>query len=151
VSHPGPTEISSLVEAEAALARWNGLRESFIKRLELLSHDEFEAPGTQNCTGRLDLVLVFMHHNFGEGGRIHEITATFRQVSDLRMDVSGQAFEWHVSALHISEGARAAELGREQPCLVAEIVSPRRAAGLRPVSSVLFRFAGARMTERPAE
>jgi hypothetical protein len=89
-----------------------------------------------------------MHHNYGAWSAVNQITARFSRVTDLRVSISGQTFEWHVSALAISEGTRPDDAGVERPCLVAEVSSPRRADGLRPAPAFLFRFEAASVDER---
>ena len=139
-------EIADAASAERMLARFNGFQDSFIKRLELVSHDEFEEPGAQNCTGLLDLDIVFMHHNFGTGREVRAIRMSFTGVSDVRLGTSGQTLEWHVSSLEIAAGERPLFGDKNETCLVAELNSPRRANSLKPAPSLLFRFERVRVS-----
>jgi hypothetical protein len=59
--------VASPGEAEAVLDYFNGFHDGFIKRLTLVSHDYFEARGTQVCSGRLDLELLIAHYNYRDG------------------------------------------------------------------------------------
>jgi hypothetical protein len=141
-------DIADAGSADRMLRHFNGFQDSFIKRLELVSHDEFEEPGAQNCTGILDLNILFMHHNFGTKREVRAVQMLFRGVSDLRLSTSGQTFEWHVSSLEISSGERPVFGEWNEACLVAEVNSPRRANALKPVPSLLFRFERLRVTDK---
>src|SRR5918998_3756926 len=95
-------------EAEAVLEYFNGFHDGFIKRLTLVSHDYFEARGTQVCSGRLDLEVLIAHYNYrdGEPPPDQVVQARFTHVRHLHADMPSNAAEWSLLHVHFDPGTR---------------------------------------------
>jgi len=119
--------VRNLQEAQAALDSFNGFHDAFIRRLCVISHDQFEARGIQNQSGKLDLEITFAHYNYrlGEPGPDQLVKASFSSVKGLEISFSGFAYEWSVNGLHIQEAVRRTELQASQPCFSAFLLQNR--------------------------
>jgi hypothetical protein len=123
--------ITTLAEANESLDYFNGFHDGFIKRLTILSHDEFEDRDTQQCRGAFDLEIVFAHCNYQADTRPHDqlIEAKFNRVADLSIAFSGQSHEWAIINLSITEATRSREDRSTEPCLKATLLQHRLADG----------------------
>ena len=113
-------------DAEAVLEYFNGFHDGFIKQLNLLSHDYFEARGTQVCSGRLDLDLTIAHYNYrtGEPPADQLIHARFAHVRHLHADMPGNPAEWSLVNVYFERGTRPTTW-TEEPCFYARFVQNR--------------------------
>ena len=139
-------------EAEAVLEYFNGFHDGFIKRLTLVSHDYFEARGTQVCSGRLNLEMEIAHYNYrdGEPPADQVIEARFTHVRHLHADMPGNAAEWSLLNVHFERGTRR-EAGTEEPCFHARFLqSWLDLDKWVPYQALRFSFREAGFREEPA-
>jgi hypothetical protein len=139
-------------EAAAVQDYFNGFHDGFIKRLTLVSHDYFEAWGTQVCSGRLDLELVIAHYNYRDGEPPPDqiIHARFTHVLHLHADMPGNAAEWSLLNVHFERETRRAA-GTEEPCFHAWFLQNRLDQDRWvPYQSLRFSFREAGFREEPA-
>jgi hypothetical protein len=110
--------LKTIEDAESILDYFNGFHDGFIKQLILKSTDEFKDWGHQLCTGNLCLEIIFAHYNYAAGERPHTqlIAVEFRQVKELSIDFSGQAHEWSILNVWVTESTRTREDGSSEPC-----------------------------------
>ncbi len=106
-SEPVALEVRSVEDAARVLEYFNAFHDSFIRQLEVRSHDLFEARGVQVCSGHLDLELVFAHYNYQADRKSHaqRVSARFFHVSELAANFSGRSHEWTVYELEIRPAA----------------------------------------------
>ena len=139
-------------EAEAVLDYFNGFHDGFIKRLALISHDYFEARGTQVCSGWLDLELAIAHYNYrnGEPPADQVVHARFTHVRHLHADMPGNAAEWSVGIVYFDRGIRSTAV-TEEPCFYARFLQNRLDEGKWVLHQALrFSFWEAEFRESPA-
>ena len=119
--------LKTIEDAESILDYFNGFHDGFIKQLTLKSPDEFKAWGHQLCTGNLNLEIIFAHYNYAAGERPHTqlLETEFRQVKDLLIDFSGQAHEWSILNVLVTESTRTREDGSSEPCFKAVFLQNR--------------------------
>ena len=119
--------LKTIEDAELILDYFNGFHDGFIKQLTLKSSDEFKDWGHQLCTGDLSLEIIFAHYNYAAGERPHTqlIEAEFRQVKDLSINFSGQAHEWSILNVLVTESARTREDGSSEPSFRAVLLQNR--------------------------
>jgi hypothetical protein len=119
--------LKTIEDAESILDYFNGFHDGFIKQLTLKSSDEFKDWGHQLCTGDLSLEIVFAHYNYAAGERPHTqlVEAEFRQVKNLSIDFSGQAHEWSILNVLVTESARVHEDGSTEACFKAVFLQNR--------------------------
>ncbi|HEY3473258.1 MAG TPA: hypothetical protein VGK56_01540 [Anaerolineales bacterium] len=118
---------TTLNEALALLDYFNGFHDGFIKRLSILSRDEFVSRGEQHCSGELGLEIVFAHYNYENGKPPHDqlVEARFDGVKELAIDFSGISYEWAIDSLMIAEIERSREGAGVEPCMRAILVQKR--------------------------
>ena len=118
--------VASREEAAAVLHYFNGFHDGFIERLTLVSHDYFEARGTQVCSGRLDLELEIAHYGYRDEEPPPDqiVHARFTRVGHLHADMPGNASEWSLLNVHFERGARRTA-GTEEPCFHAHFLQNR--------------------------
>lgn len=123
--------VTTIAEANEVLDYFNGFHDGFIKRLTVVSHDEFEDRETQQCRGAFDLELVFAHCNYQADTQPHDqlIEARFSRVKDLSIAFSGQSYEWAIANLSFTETTRSREDGSVEPCLKATLLQHRLTDG----------------------
>lgn len=116
----------TVVEATEALDYFNGF-DAFIKRLSIISHDEFKSHHKQACTGALDLEITFAHNNYQDGQRPYDqlVEARFNGVKDLRINFSGHSYEWSINSLSLSEASRSRDDGTMEICLKGVLLQNR--------------------------
>jgi hypothetical protein len=119
--------LKKIEDAETILDDFNGFHDGFIKQLILKSSDEFKGWGHQLCTGNLSLEIIFAHYNFAAGERPHTqlVAAEFRQVKDLSINFSGQAHEWSILNVLVTESTRTRADGSSEPCFKAVFLQNR--------------------------
>jgi hypothetical protein len=143
--------LKTIEQAQSILDYFNGFHDGFIKQLSLTSADEFKAWGHQLCAGDLSLEIILAHYNYGDGERPHTqmIEAKFRQVKDLAIQFSGQAHEWSILNVSISESSRAREDGTAEPCFKAVILQNRLVENeWQPNEDLVFTFSEATFDEK---
>lgn len=118
---------TTLNEALGLLDYFNGFHDGFIKRLSILSRDEFASRGEQHCWGELVLEVTFAHYNYQDGKRPHDqlVEARFEGVKDLAIEFSGNSYEWAVDGLRIVETERSREGCGVEACMRAILVQKR--------------------------
>ena len=118
---------TTLNEALGLLDYFNEFHDSFIKRLSVLSRDEFVSRGEQRCAGELVLEIVFAHYNYQDGKRPHDqlVEARFEGVKGLAVEFSGNSYEWAVDTLTVAEAERPREGGGVEACLRAVLAQKR--------------------------
>ena len=86
---------TTLNEALGLLDYFNGFHDGFIKRLSILSRDEFASRGEQHCWGELVLEVTFAHYNYQDGKRPHDqlVEARFELELAPRLPHLRQAFQ----------------------------------------------------------
>ena len=119
--------LKTIEDAESILDYFNGFHDGFIKQLILKSPDEFKDWGHQLCTGNLRLEIIFAHYNYAAGERPHtqQVEAEFRQIKDLSIDFSGQAHEWSILNVLVTESTRTREDGSNELCFKAVFLQNR--------------------------
>lgn len=119
--------VTTIQEAIESLDFFNYFHDGFIKRLTVLSQDEFIDRGEQRCSGELQLEITFAHYNYQRDERPHSQTveARFESVKDLSITFSGNSHEWAINSLTIGETIRASEFGGEESCLKAALTQSR--------------------------
>lgn len=99
--------LDTFAGARAGIEHFNAFHDGFVRRIEIVSADEFVDRDTQRCSGCLDLTIRFAHWNydFAAGARPHhqEVEATFHHVRDLAMGVTGAATDWSILRMAIAE------------------------------------------------
>lgn len=147
--------VSTLEQAIESLDYFNGFHDGFIKRLSVVSQDEFKAIGEQSCSGELTLEIIFAHYNYQQGQRPYNqlIEARFSGVKDIVINFSGSSYEWAINSLSISEAQRSKEDGVEEGCLRAIMVQNRLEDGRRWIlhEDVIFTFRSCIMREIEAD
>ena len=120
-------KVSTIQEATDTLDYFNGFHDGFIKRLTLISHDEFLSRGEQKCSGEIEIEIIFAHYNYQRDARPHNqmIEARFEGVKDISMSFSGISYEWSIINLTITEAVRPREVGGEEACLKAVLTQSR--------------------------
>ena len=145
---------TTLDEVLGLLDYFNGFHDGFIKRLSVLSRDEFVSRGEQHCAGELGLEITFAHYNYQDGRRPHDqlVEARFDGVKELAIEFSGNSYEWAVDGLTIAETERALEGGGVEACLRAVLVQKRLSDGREWVrhEDVTFTFRGCSFRESQA-
>jgi hypothetical protein len=118
---------NTLEHAVGMLEYFNGFHDGFIKRLSILSRDQFVSRGEQRCAGELGLEITFAHYNYEDGNRPHDqlVEATFEGVKDLAIEFSGNSYEWAVDDLTIASTERSREGCGLEACMKAVIVQKR--------------------------
>ncbi|MGH9905059.1 MAG: hypothetical protein ACRD8U_05665 [Pyrinomonadaceae bacterium] len=118
---------TSLKEATALLDYFNGFHDGFIKRLSIVSKDQFINRDEQQCAGALDLEITFAHYNYQNGKPPHDqlVAASFEGVKDLAIEFSGNSYEWAIDILSVAETERSREQGGVESCLKAVLVQKR--------------------------
>ena len=144
--------LKTIDDAEAILDYFNGFHDGFIKRIILKSSDEFEAWAQQRCTGNLDLELTLAHYNYAAGQRPYNqlVFAEFQRVQELNVDFGGQAHEWSILNMLITESVRSREDGSSEPCFKV-VLRQSRLEGTQwtPHEDLVFTCLGALFIERP--
>lgn len=113
--------------AEQTLEYYNHFHDSFIKYVQLLSHDEFLRRGEQSSNGRLDLEILFAHYNY-RNGEVHHtqtVESKFFQVMDIQSNFSGLIYEWSIDFLEIEETTRIIEGQQTETCMKAVMTQKR--------------------------
>jgi len=130
VRSPSAFPLRTAADAEAALAYFNAFHDGFIRTLTLRSHDDFESRGVHNVSGRLDLELLFAHHNYrqGEPPADQLVRARFDRVSGLRADLPFAHGEWSIDRVEIEVETCPSGSATER-CLAARIVHHRLVNG----------------------
>ena len=120
-------KVTQFDQAKASLDYFNGFHDGFIKRLSLISGDQFEAWGVQSSSERLTLEITIAHYNYQQGTKSPDqlITASFYEVMNLSMAFSGLSYEWSINHVSISEARRTLEDGRVEACLEAVLTQSR--------------------------
>jgi hypothetical protein len=123
---PMELHVRDVHEAEEALESLNRFHDGFVKRLVLESGDSFDADGSQHCTGKLSVVILFAHYNFAEGRRpsTQAVEATFSGVKDVELSLGGRDVEWNVYDFSVRAETRTSDSGGPEPCLAAHLVTP---------------------------
>lgn len=118
---------TTLNEVIGLLDYFNGFHDGFIKRLSVLSRDQFVTRGEQHCSGELGLEITFAHYNYQDDKRPHDqlVDASFEGVKDLAIEFSGNSYEWAVDSLTIAETERSREGGGVEACMRAVLVQKR--------------------------
>ena len=135
--------LKTIEDAVSILDYFNGFHDGFIKQLTLKSQDEFKAWGHQLCMGDLSLEIIFAHYNYAAGERPHTqlIEAEFRQVKDLSVNFSGQAHEWSILDLLVTESTRTREDGSNEACFKAVFLQSRLEGNeWQPNEDLVFSF-----------
>ena len=144
--------VTSLDEATAVLDYFNGFHDGFIKKLSIYSHDSFEELHVQSASQRLDLKIIFAHHNYQNGSRPagQVVTAQFHAVMGLSIVFSGLLYEWSVYELFIGATNRILEDNRSEPCLSAVLLQNRLTDNRewQRHADVTFTFSHAEFDER---
>ncbi|MCI0486335.1 MAG: hypothetical protein L0229_07015 [Blastocatellia bacterium] len=143
--------VTTIQEAIESLDWFNYFHDGFIKRLTVLSRDEFVGRGEQRCSGELRLEITFAHYNYQRDERPHSqmIEASFEGVKDLSVSFSGNSHEWAINTLTIGETSRAREDGEEESCLKAVLAQSRLKDGREWVlhEDLSFTFRGCTFSE----
>jgi hypothetical protein len=143
--------VTTIAEAGEVLGYFNGFHDGFIKRLTVISHDEFEDRDTQYCHGAFDVAIVFAHCNYQADTRPHTqlIEAKFNRVKDLSIAFSGQSHEWAIVNLSVTEATRSSLDGSIELCLKATLLQHRLKDGREWVihEDLSFTFAEATFDE----
>src|SRR5215212_4124188 len=145
--------VTTAEEAGAVLEYFNGFHDGFIKKLTLVSHDYFEARGTQVCSGRLDLELAIAHCNYrdGEPPADQVVDACFAHVRQLHTDMPGNAAGWSLVNVYFERGIRLLAHGIEEPCFYARFLQRRLEREEWVLYQALgFSFRAAEFRELPA-
>jgi hypothetical protein len=118
---------TSLKEATDFLDYFNGFHDGFIKRLSIVSKDQFVSRGEQQCSGELGLEITFAHYNYQNGKPPHDqlVAARFEGVKDLAIEFSGNSYEWAIDSLSVAETERSREQGGVESCLKGVLVQKR--------------------------
>lgn len=148
---PRLRRIATVVEAKEALDYFNGFHDGFIKRLSIVSHDEFKSHHEQAFAGELDLEITFAHNNYQDGRRPYNqlVEARFNGVKDLRINFSGKSYEWSINSISIGETNRLADTGNVEACLKGVLVQNRLEDGRQWVlhEDMSFTFRSCVLTE----
>jgi hypothetical protein len=116
-------------EGRAALEYFNAFHDGFVKDLSIHSHDVFERRGVQTCLGLLDVEFLIAHYNYQQDTRPHDqlVRATFHEVTDLAITVSGLPYEWSIQYMAIAPATRCLDgiQVRRTPCLELILVQSR--------------------------
>ncbi|MDA1061322.1 MAG: hypothetical protein O2895_00150 [Chloroflexi bacterium] len=121
-------EVTTEPEAQVALDAFNGFHDGFVRRLTLASHDASEARGVHASGRAPDIELLFAHHNYAGDTRPVDqlVRATFAEVTELQIGISGSSYENAIKWLAIGAATRGRDGGREagpaEPCLRATLV-----------------------------
>ncbi len=123
--------VTNLEEARSVLEYFNGFHDGFIKKLVLISPDEFKDRGHQACSGDLTLEITFAHYNYqGDNRPFNQmVQGKFHRVKELSIAFSGFSYEWSINSLAISQATRPNEAGGVEKCLKAVITQPRLVDG----------------------
>ena len=86
---------------------FNAFHDGFVRRLTVLSRDEFEDIGVHALAGPLDLEIEFAHYNYGQGAPPAErcILARFAGVRCLHVEFTGAESDWPIKSFELDESA----------------------------------------------
>lgn len=120
-------EATILNEAMKLLDYFNGFHDGFIKRLSIVSKDQFVSRGEQQCAGELGLEIIFAHYNYQNGKPPHDqlVEVRFQGVKDVEIEFSGNSYEWAIDSLTIAESERSREHGGVETCMKAVLIQKR--------------------------
>ncbi|MGQ0603499.1 MAG: hypothetical protein ACT4QE_17605 [Anaerolineales bacterium] len=118
-------QIETIQQARETLEYFNYFHDGFIKKLTLVSHDEFEADGSQVCTGTFDVEIEFAHYNYTKSQVPHNqiVAARFVDTCGFWLDLTKMSFEWSIQSfeIEVAERNRVLSDGTE-PCFLVKLV-----------------------------
>ncbi len=109
-------EISSIDDGRLVLDYFNGFHDGFMKRIEIVSHDEIDSEHGQRCTGVFDVEIDFAHYNYAAGDDpFHPynqiVRARFRDAHDIFCDLQSGYLGNTIAALTVTPKLRVTTLG----------------------------------------
>jgi hypothetical protein len=144
-------EVTTEAQARDAVEYFNAFHDGFVRRLAVVSHDVFESRGVHASSRAPDLELLLAHYNYQRDERPIDqlVRATFLEVTELTVVVSGLGYETAIKWLAVEAGERVREARTTEPCLRATLVLPQLGAGnaWEERDAVAFAFARATFEE----
>ena len=122
-----PIEVTSVADAERALAYFNGFHDGLIQRLAITSLDTIDPDLSQTCTGLFTVDVEFAHYNYAAGGRplqphTRRVYAHFEGVREPRCEFSEEYLGSPIIALDVVPVTRRPmSMPRDEACLALEL------------------------------
>jgi hypothetical protein len=122
-----PIEVTSIGDAERALAYFNGFHDGFIQRLVVTSLDAIDPDLSQTCTGLFQVDLELAHYNSAADGRplqphTRRVYARFEGVREPRFEFAEEYLGNTIIALDVVPVTRRPmSMPRDEACLALEL------------------------------